>query len=286
MVELKLNDISDNLLILHKATVDKIYQFENSADCIALYLFYYKTAKWQKTNVIKASDEYVKKCLKWGSEKIRKTKQTLKENGLINIVQARNQKKISGWHIEVCYIVSQKSAEDIEIKIIDSKNSQNQQLSKPTSSIEETNALKEHIKCLNKKIEMLENNKNNNISNKEKDKKENIIADIIGLYNEICVSLPKVKTVSNARKTAIKSLVNKYDIEQIRTVFTKAETSNFLKGNNNHSWQANFDWLIKDNNFVKVLDGNYDCAAHIEAPNFAAYDIDLFEQMLNKGIEK
>lgn len=131
------------------------------------------------------------------------------------------------------------------------------------------------------------NNKNTNKLNikynKEKDKKENIIADIIGLYNEICVSLPKVKTVSNARKTAIKSLVNKYDIEQIRTVFTKAETSNFLKGNNNHSWQANFDWLIKDSNFVKVFDGNYDCAAHIEAPNFASYDIDLFEQMLNKG---
>lgn len=78
MQVIKLNDISDNLLILHKATIDKLYQLENSADCIALYVFYYKTAKWQKTNVIKASDEYVKKCLKWGNEKIRKTKQTLK----------------------------------------------------------------------------------------------------------------------------------------------------------------------------------------------------------------
>ena len=130
------------------------------------------------------------------------------------------------------------------------------------------------------------NNKNTNKLNikynKEKDKKENIIADIIGLYNEICVSLPKVKTVSNARKTAIKSLVNKYDIEQIRTVFTKAETSNFLKGNNNHSWQANFDWLIKDSNFAKVLDGNYDRSVHTEKSDFASYDIDLFEQMLNK----
>lgn len=132
------------------------------------------------------------------------------------------------------------------------------------------------------------NNKNTNKLNikynKEKDKKENIIADIIGLYNEICVSLPKVKTVSNARKTAIKSLVNKYDIEQIRTVFTKAETSNFLKGNNNHSWQANFDWLIKDSNFVKVLDGNYDnkTSQSEENQNMATYDLELFEKMLNE----
>lgn len=129
------------------------------------------------------------------------------------------------------------------------------------------------------------NNKNTNKLNikynKEKDKKENFIAYIIDLYNEICVSLPKVKTVSTARKTAIKSITKKHSIEQIREVFQKAEKNEFLKGSK--GWHANFDWLMKDSNFVKVLDGNYDCAAHIEAPNFAAYDIDLFERMLNKG---
>ena len=279
MQEIKLNDIAENLLILHKATVDKIYQFENSADCIALYLFYYKTAKWQKTNVIKASDEYVKKCLKWGNEKIRKTKQTLKENGLINIVQTRNQNKISGWHIEVCYIVSQKNAQDIEIKIIDNKNSQKQELSKATSSIEETNALKENIKCLKKEIEML---KNNNIDDKEKYKKENSVAEIVGIYNGICVSLPKVENMSDARRTLIKSITKKYSTEQIKKVFQKAETNDFLKGSK--GFRANFDWLMKDCNFVKVLDGNYDnkIKRNEEPDNCAAYDLDLFEKMLNR----
>ena len=32
----------------------------------------------------------------------------------------------------------------------------------------------------------------------------------------------------------------------------------FLKGKNNRDWQANFDWLIKDSNMAKTLDGNYD----------------------------
>ena len=41
-------------------------------------------------------------------------------------------------------------------------------------------------------------------------------------------------------------------------MFSRAETSQFLKGKNARNWQANFDWLIKDNNFAKVLDGNYD----------------------------
>lgn len=41
-------------------------------------------------------------------------------------------------------------------------------------------------------------------------------------------------------------------------MFEKAEASSFLKGANNHDWSATFDWLIKDSNMAKVLDGNYD----------------------------
>ena len=177
MQKIKLNDIADNLLILNKITIDKLFQLENSADCIALYVLYYKTAKWQKTNIIKASDEYVKKCLKWGNEKIRKTKQTLKENGLINIVQARTDSKISGWYIEVCYIVSEKSTKDIGIKVLDSKNTQNQQVAKPTSSDKETNALKENIKCLKKDKEMLEERKKEGTEGKNKNSFNRILSD-------------------------------------------------------------------------------------------------------------
>lgn len=36
-----------------------------------------------------------------------------------------------------------------------------------------------------------------------------------------------------------------------------AEESDFLKGKNDRNWSANFDWLIKDSNMAKVLDGNY-----------------------------
>ena len=34
--------------------------------------------------------------------------------------------------------------------------------------------------------------------------------------------------------------------------------SSFLKGQNNRNWTITFDWLIKPNNFIKVLEGNYD----------------------------
>ena len=170
--QLKLNDIADELLIVNKITIDKLFNLENCTDCIALYLFYYKTAKWQKTNTIKANDTYIKKSLKWGTDRIRKTKQTLKENGLIDIVQRRENGKITGWFVEVSYLVSQKKTGDIKIKVEESNNTQKQQVAKARSGEEETNALKEKIKCLEKEIEILKNNNNIKERKKEEPKKK------------------------------------------------------------------------------------------------------------------
>ena len=159
MNDIKLNDIADDLLILNKITIDRLFQLENCADCIALYVFYYKTAKWQKTDTVKANDQYVKKSLKWGISKIQKTKQTLKEHGLIDIVQRRKDGKIEGWFIKVSYLVSERKADEIKINVQESNNTQNEQVENCTSGNEETNALKEKIKCLEKEIEMLKDNK-------------------------------------------------------------------------------------------------------------------------------
>ena len=159
MNDIKLNDIADDLLILNKITVDMLFQLENCADCIALYVFYYKTAKWQKTDTVKANDQYVKKSLKWGISKIQKTKQTLKEHGLIDIVQRRKDGKIEGWFIKVSYLVNEIKADEIKIKVQNINNTQNEQVENCTSGNEETNALKEKIKCLEKELEMLKDNK-------------------------------------------------------------------------------------------------------------------------------
>jgi hypothetical protein len=59
-------------------------------------------------------------------------------------------------------------------------------------------------------------------------------------------------------RKAIKARLNTYSIEDFKELFTKAEKSDFLKGSNSRNWSATFDWLIKDSNMAKVLDGNYD----------------------------
>lgn len=188
--ELRLNDISNELLILNKMTIDRLFQLDNCVECIALYVFYYKTAKWQKTNTIKANDVYVQKCLKWGKSKVTKIKEILKENGLIKIIQRRENGKISGWYVEISYIVTQRKIEDIQIKVEESKKSPEQEVVATRSGVQDTNALKEKIKCLEREIEMLKN--------------KNTIVDVDIPYKEIIEYLNN-RTGTNYRHTTNKT---------------------------------------------------------------------------------
>ena len=97
-----------------------------------------------------------------------------------------------------------------------------------------------------------------NLADKDKDRDSNIkYQQIADLYNETCVSFPRLTKLSDSRKKAIRARLNQYTIEDFKRLFAMAEESSFLKGQNGRDWSANFDWLIKDSNMAKVLDGNY-----------------------------
>jgi predicted phage replisome organizer len=93
---------------------------------------------------------------------------------------------------------------------------------------------------------------------KELDKEKKVdCQQVADLYNSICVSFPSIRTLSDSRRKAIKARLNTYSLEDFKTVFENAEASSFLKGSNDRNWTATFDWLIKDSNMAKVLEGNY-----------------------------
>ena len=82
--------------------------------------------------------------------------------------------------------------------------------------------------------------------------------DVIVLYHTICKSYPTLRAKSAARMKTIGARLRTSGIDAIKEVFTKAEASDFLKGNNKNGWKASFDWIIKESNFNKILEGNYD----------------------------
>lgn len=125
--------------------------------------------------------------------------------------------------------------------------------------------------------------------NKESEKEKINYHEIIDLYNDTCVSFPRVQKLSEARKKAIRARLKSYTLDDFRNMFAKAEASNFLKGQNQRNWSANFDWMIKDSNMAKILDGNYD---NHKSQNFGSskysfqqnsYDFDALEKDLIKN---
>ena len=92
----------------------------------------------------------------------------------------------------------------------------------------------------------------------EEEKKKIDYDGIKDAYNSLCPSLPAVKSLSDARRKAIKARLNSYTVDELNEAFMKAEASDFLKGKNDRNWRANFDWILKDANIAKILDGLYD----------------------------
>ena len=111
--------------------------------------------------------------------------------------------------------------------------------------------------------------KNNDYSeekpHKEKESKKNYIkstiddscSQIVNSYNEICVDLPKVKNLTDKRKGIIRARLKKYTLEQFREIFTIAQKSDFICGRSGKDWKASFDWLMNENNLIKVAEGTY-----------------------------
>lgn len=83
-------------------------------------------------------------------------------------------------------------------------------------------------------------------------------AKVQKLYNDLCPKMAKCTVMSEARKKAIKARFRSgYKLEDFERLFTLAAQSSFLNGGNKRNFMANFDWLIRDANMAKVLDGNY-----------------------------
>lgn len=96
-------------------------------------------------------------------------------------------------------------------------------------------------------------------------KREYPCAEIVKVWNEVCVSLPKVLRLSDARRDKVKARLREWGgdnpeemIAKAREYFNRIEASDFLTGRSG-KWKASFDWLFDSrNNWIKVAEGNYD----------------------------
>ena len=105
---MNVNSIENELIILTKQTIDIFLKSDSPGDLLALYSFYYYTAKWQGTNQPKCTTSYAARGLKWSEAKVRKAKRDLMSLGLIeDIVSKGADGKITSHYVRLRYIIKQ-----------------------------------------------------------------------------------------------------------------------------------------------------------------------------------
>ena len=94
-------------------------------------------------------------------------------------------------------------------------------------------------------------------------------------YNAICTNLPRVVRLTDKRRRAVRLIHDKgYTPEQLDEAFRRAQSSSFCAGQNDRHWKADFDWLLNENNLVKVLEGKYDNPAAAKPPRKKAEEVE------------
>ena len=82
---------------------------------------------------------------------------------------------------------------------------------------------------------------------------------LFNLWNENCGSLPKSRELSKTRKSsATARLKEKPERLFWEEVIFRIRDSAFCNGESDTGWRATFDWLLKPDTHMKVLEGKYD----------------------------
>lgn len=89
--------------------------------------------------------------------------------------------------------------------------------------------------------------------------------DIVALWNSVCSSLPKIKSLNDNRRQKIRLRLAEFSDDSSRwlsvcqEIFERIQASKFLCGGNNSGWTASFDWVFENSkNWLKIVEGNYD----------------------------
>lgn len=194
--------IADRLIILTSQTVERFMQDTDFSDLLALYTFYYYTAKWQKTNQIKCTTGYTAKGMNWSEAKVRRIKKKLIDIGLASDITSKDDNgKITGHYVKLAYIFKSENVENI-INSNDDTNShtyENRQCGKSDSvANRETNALS-----------------NNNINALSNNNKNNIYTDFL---ERIWKLYPKKRGKSAITKKALKELHDAGEVRVLKAV--------------------------------------------------------------------
>ena len=122
------------------------------------------------------------------------------------------------------------------------------------------------------------------LKQRKKQKTDIPYQQIVNEYNRICGSaMPKVTKLTDKRKRSLKNCINQgFTVDDIYSAFNKAVSVPFLTGKNERNWTAGFDFIIKPDNLVKIIEGAYGDGT-VKITGEHSYDLNIILEHAVKG---
>lgn len=95
-----------------------------------------------------------------------------------------------------------------------------------------------------------------------------VLEDAIAGWNDMAAvaGLAGVQRLTEPRRRALKArLAEAGGIEGWLAMLERVRDSSFLTGGNDRGWRADFDFVVKESNFTKIMEGKYDQREQLSA---------------------
>jgi hypothetical protein len=108
--------------------------------------------------------------------------------------------------------------------------------------------------------------------NKEEEKKEEVSAAIAD-WQSLCEEsgLSKIAKLTKTRRTHLKArLADCGGLDGWRSALAKIRGSPFMLGKNDRGWKIDFDFLVSESGFTKLMEGKYDGGSRVQGAKSGA----------------
>lgn len=86
------------------------------------------------------------------------------------------------------------------------------------------------------------------------------VSEIVEGWNDLAsrCGLATVAKLTDQRRRKARAQAKRFPLDDWLSVFRKVEQSPFLRGTNDRGWRCDFDFILSEGNFTKILEGKYD----------------------------
>lgn len=97
---------------------------------------------------------------------------------------------------------------------------------------------------------------------------------VVEAWNSLGINPIMKITGSSTRGGMLRARISEYGVDAVVNAIAQINDSSFLKGQNKNGWTVSFDWFVRPNNFLKVMEGRYSDSPHGSQPTHNGVPVD------------